>query len=629
MAITDDKIIDVLNDYLNKCVSVSDNYEDNIIELKKITSSFRDFDIDFSSYYLKLMDNNKLCSLIRCLCKSNRDFLKTHIYYSDDEILVMLLSGYCLKNGIEIDNDSVVTNSNNIADLPDSIKMYFKEISKYPLLSTLETEEFIVRAKSGDKVARDKLINSNLRLVVSIAKKYANKGVPLLDLIQEGNIGLINTIDKFDLNMGCRFSTYATWWIRQAVSRASYELSRNIKVPIHLQENVLKFNRVSEKLSIKLSRRPKIEEIAEDMGISVSKAILLNSLKDDAISLNSMVSDERDGVELLEFVSSDSDIYDESENNNMIADTDELFNNTLLTDKERKILLLRFGFLDRIYTLEEIGKEWGYTKERVRQIESKAISKFICSSNVNSLTLYMDNPERAFAAIEGYRESVAFGNIKNNIADYYNGKVKNLYDQFVPFSKLQVDNMVSRLSYNERKLLRMRYGDDLTRAEKDDNWTSTLSERLYKVIPKMRKILKNIKKHPDKVLSRGELQVLFSEMDNDRILIDSIIEEEMNGVLSLNLIDSKQFDLLNSMLMSVSEMIDFMPTSEAALAYARLKVVDGEFVTDQDVANEFGVCVGTVRRATLKALDIYKKKIYKSDETTLVNGFQKVKKTNE
>ena len=631
MAISSEEILDILNDYLNNCVVISNKYEDNVIELEKFIKVLGDLDIDFSAYYMRLLDNSKLCSLIDQLCLNNDKFLRDKINHSDDETLVMLLSSYCLKKDIEIDSsfDDIIINDTGA--LSDSLSAYLNEISRYPLLSASETEELVIKAKSGDNVARDKLVKSNLRLVVSIAKRYANKGVPLLDLIQEGNIGLIRTLDKFDLGRGCKFSTYAAWWIRQALSSASRELSRSIRIPVSVHEGISKFDKASMILGIKLERNPKIEEIAEYMNIPVSKAILYCNQRNDVLSLDTPVAgSEYDyDTELLEFVPSDFNLYDESENNTMISDTRRLLNDSGLADKERKVLILRFGFLDRLYTLEEIGKKLGYTKERIRQIEAEAISKLSCSSKSNPLSLYMNDPKRALTAVEGYRESVAFGNKKDDIVDYYNGKRKNLYEQLSSYSKLQIDNMLYRLSYSERKLLKMRYGNDFTRALKDSNWNDELADRLYEIAAKTQRILKDLIKHPESIIPFDELQILFDEMDDDKALIDSIIEEEAKGRFSLKFADLKQIDLLESMLMPVSEMTDFMKKSEAVLAYSRLNVSDREYDTDQDVASQYGVSAVTVRKATLKALDIYKNKIYKNSENTLDSGFQKVKKPGE
>lgn len=630
MTINDEKILEVLNDYLNNCVVVSDKYEDNVMALEEIIKAFRDIDIDYSAYYMSLLNNSKLSSLIDQLCKGNDSFLRTRINYSNDDILVMLLEGYCLKRGIEVEEEFDELVDDDISDTSDIVHTYLHEASKYPLLSTLETEELIARAQSGDKEARNKLINSNLRLVVSIAKRYLSSDVPFLDLVQEGNIGLMNTIDKFDLSMGYKFSTYATWWIKHEISRALHELSGHVKIPMHLHFDIAKYTKVVDMLSIKLEREPKLEEVAEEMNISVSKTILLSQLKNCIISLNEKVNnDYNDVTELLDFIEDDFDVDKEFEKRNIVSDTSNMLKNIDLTDKERMVVLLRFGFSGRIHTLEEIGKKWGYTKESIRQIESKALSKIICSSKANALTIYMDDPDRALLAIERYRESVAFGKKKNNIVDYYNGKSQNLYEQLSSYPKLLVDNMLSKLSYNERKLLKLRYGDDFTNPLQSDLWNDSLAERFYKIVPRMLKTLKTLRRNPGLVLSSAELKALSCDMNNDRVLIDSIIEEEKSGEFSLKFADSKQINLLDSMLIPVSEMTDFMKVPEAVLAYSRLNVSEGEYDTDQDVASEYGVSAVTVRKATLKVLNMYKEKIYKSNETTLDNGFQKVKKTNE
>lgn len=260
----------------------------------------------------------------------------------------------------------------------DSIQMYLREIGQYPLLSAFEERAFSKRILEGDDEARNLLARSNLRLVVSIAKKYVGRSpdLTLLDLIQEGNLGLFKAVDKFDFTKGFKFSTYATWWIRQAITRALADQSRTIRIPVHMVETMAKYKQISRRLSQDLGREPMPEEIATEMGIEVEKVYQIEKISQDTISLELPVGDEDDRSRLSDFISDDKITSPDQEVAHSIL-TDQITEILdALSEKERKILELRHGLIDGTYhTLEEVGKEFGVTRERIRQIEAKALEK--------------------------------------------------------------------------------------------------------------------------------------------------------------------------------------------------------------------------------------------------------------
>lgn len=259
----------------------------------------------------------------------------------------------------------------------DSIQMYLKEIGKVPLLSGDEEVELAKRKEKGDKEAEKKIIEANLRLVVSIAKKFAGaKGLGLLDLIQEGNIGLFRAVEKFEYRKGYKFSTYATWWIRQAITRALADQSRTIRIPVHMVETINKFQQVQRTLIQELGREPLAEEIASEMGEDIDKVRYIIKISQDTISLETTIGDDEEDSTLEDFIEDIKNVTpDRAAALQLLKDyVKEMVAN--LSPREQKILEMRFGLIDGVaHTLEEVGQEFEVTRERIRQIESKALEK--------------------------------------------------------------------------------------------------------------------------------------------------------------------------------------------------------------------------------------------------------------
>ena len=275
----------------------------------------------------------------------------------------------------------------------DSIQMYLKEIGQHSLISGAMEKELAKRILAGDPEAKNLLARANLRLVVSIAKKYIGRSadLTLLDLIQEGNLGLFKAVDKFDWTKGFKFSTYATWWIRQAITRALADQSRTIRVPVHMVETIAKYKQVVRRLSQDLGRDPLPEEIAVEMGIEPEKIYMIEKIDQSTVSLETPIGDEDEGKSTLsDFLADDKILSPEQESNRRIIRDQLMEILAELPEKERRIIEMRNGLLDGIYhTLEDVGKEFGVTRERIRQIEAKALEKMRQHEKASRLQNYL------------------------------------------------------------------------------------------------------------------------------------------------------------------------------------------------------------------------------------------------
>lgn len=273
----------------------------------------------------------------------------------------------------------------------DSVQMYLREIGQVPLIKQEEEVELAKRIEKGDETAREKMIKANLRLVVSIAKRYIGRSpnLTLLDLIQEGNIGLFKAVEKFDYRRGYKFSTYATWWIRQAVTRALADQARTIRIPVHMVETISKYTQAKRRLLQDLSRKPLPEEIAAEMGIEIDKIRQIIKISQETVSLEAPVGENEEDSTLAEFIEDEKTILpSQSAAKKLLA---EQIKKILidLTPREQKILSLRFGLEDGVtHTLEEVGQKFGVTRERIRQIEAKALEKIREHKYINKLKGY-------------------------------------------------------------------------------------------------------------------------------------------------------------------------------------------------------------------------------------------------
>ena len=345
-----------------------------ILEIQEINDFFSDMELD-SDQMEKVFDYLEANNVDVLRISNDDDDIPDEIVMSDEDDIDVEKIDLSVPDGISIE---------------DPVRMYLKEIGKVPLLSAEEEVELAKRMADGDEEAKKRLAEANLRLVVSIAKRYVGRGMLFLDLIQEGNLGLIKAVEKFDYHKGFKFSTYATWWIRQAITRAIADQARTIRIPVHMVETINKLIRVSRQLLQELGREPTPEEIAAELDMPVERVREILKISQEPVSLETPIGEEEDS-HLGDFIQDDNvPVPAEAAAQTLLKEQfDEVLDT--LTEREQKVLRLRFGMNDgRARTLEEVGKEFDVTRERIRQIEAKALRKLRHPSRSRKLRDYLD-----------------------------------------------------------------------------------------------------------------------------------------------------------------------------------------------------------------------------------------------
>ena len=347
----------------------------SILEIQEINEVFSDMELEAE----------QMEKIFEYLESQNIDVLRISPDTDDADAVEILLT-----DEDEVDMEKIDLSVPDGISIEDPVRMYLKEIGKVPLLSAEEEIELAKRMAEGDEDAKKRLAEANLRLVVSIAKRYVGRGMLFLDLIQEGNLGLIKAVEKFDYQKGFKFSTYATWWIRQAITRAIADQARTIRIPVHMVETINKLIRVSRQLLQELGREPLPEEIAEELDMPVERVREILKISQEPVSLETPIGEEEDS-HLGDFIQDDNvPVPAEAAAATLLKEQLGEVLDTL-TDREQKVLRLRFGMNDgRARTLEEVGKEFDVTRERIRQIEAKALRKLRHPSRSRKLRDYLD-----------------------------------------------------------------------------------------------------------------------------------------------------------------------------------------------------------------------------------------------
>ncbi len=352
----------------------------NVLEYQEISDFFKDSPLEV----------DQMEKVFDFLEASGVDVLRITDNSGDELLLDNDMDMDGIEDEEEVELDKIDLSVPEGVSIEDPVRMYLKEIGKVSLLSAHEENELAKRMEKGDEAAKKRLAEANLRLVVSIAKRYVGRGMLFLDLIQEGNLGLIKAVEKFDYRKGYKFSTYATWWIRQAITRAIADQARTIRIPVHMVETINKLIRVSRQLLQELGREPTPEEIAEEMDMPVDRVREILKISQEPVSLETPIGEEEDS-HLGDFIQDDNVPVPADAAAFTLLKEQLVEVLSTLTDREQKVLRLRFGLDDgRARTLEEVGKEFNVTRERIRQIEAKALRKLRHPSRSRKLKDYLD-----------------------------------------------------------------------------------------------------------------------------------------------------------------------------------------------------------------------------------------------
>lgn len=555
----ENQAIKVVSNFIKKNIKPQNKYQDNIISFEKIVNFFHDFNcFPPPNLLIELIDKNDILNkILQDVVENNLEILQKYDIDSkfSDDISKNFIELYCLKNNIEIKKDDdiqeedyteFITDITNTVYTDDSVKMYLQEIHK-PILTKEQEKSLALRIRNGDEKAKELFIERNLRLVIKVARKYTGHGISFLDLIQEGNLGLIKAVDKFDVTKGYKFSTYATCWIRQSIQRSLGDKSRNIRLPVHLYEKVKKYELLKKELSLKFNREPTFEELSKKMRVSIDTIYKYERLEHDTISLNMIVGDE--DSELEDFISLSTESIDNQFIEENLKDVIEnLLKNSNLTTKEIDILKLRFGIgTNDPKTLEETGKIYGVSRERIRQIQEKALKKIRRSYNVKELAIYMDNPKEAQKNIDRYRLKYQQQSLqKIKLKDRKESELKmemqektkrkskdNLYEYFSDYSKPEVSKVISRLDEDELELLHKRYGDNLLEPVKNDIDADEKKVIISNIIPRIQRMLEGKKVRRRKNNQKPQSTIVEEKTEETVQPQNSLNKEDYKQILGI------------------------------------------------------------------------------------------------
>lgn len=614
---------ELINNYINLKCKLTTLPEEIIKQFEKLNSFFETYNyLPSPDILMELIDKNTIFSkMIVTIIKEYNSQIISGKYEDifDNNLLIMTIETYCMINNIKIENtyENEFDYSSEVETI-NSVSAYINEIRNIPILSADYEKELAIKISEGDLKAKELFIESNLRFVVSIAKKYIDKGLPLLDLIQEGNMGLMAAVDRFDVERGFRFSTYASSWIKQFILRAIANTGRNIRIPVHIYEKVNKYRKTVVNLEKTLNRTPTNEEVAKEMEISVQEAIKLNKLQNDTISINALIGDNEE-TELESLISTKDEAPEElALKENLKIEIKELFEKCNLKEREKEVLILRFGLNNTTpMTLEEVGKKYNLTRERVRQIESNAIKRIRRSRYIKEFAIYTEHPKASLTYIEEFKEQyrkpvITYKDVlkekenKENMAK----PVQSIYKYFKNYTKEEINEMISKLSEEERSLITLRYGDDLDNPNSQKLSKKEMGNFYGNLLPKMKRILakNNIETEDNNIEVNKPEEIIQPESQEPvkETLIPTIEEDTLNSDMTKN--DCiKMLELLRTQ--TFIQMLSVLSVKEAVIIVLKLGYIDGKYFSTKSIADFLGIEESEVIETTKKILLLYKENI--------------------
>lgn len=475
----------------------------------------------------------------------------------------------------------------------ESIDVYMKEIGDIPLLTKAEEESLMARIKEHDLEARNEFVKRNLKLVVSVARNYTNLGLSLEDLIQEGNMGLINATEKYDISKGFRFSVYAVYWIKQAIIRALNNKIRNIRLPVYMCNRLEKFKKVFQDLEVKLNREPSIAELANEMHLSIKDIKELIRLTSDTISTNRKM-DNGEGAEFETIIASNDALTEDKVIEELFKkDMQSLLEAPFFTENERKVLILRFGFIhDKIYSYVEISKMFHVTFERIRQIEANALKKIRNSPYLKSLASYMPYPEDALQKAYKLKEENIKKNKKGKETSLSKIEEHYFYSNFPNYTKEQIDEATNKLSSKEQNLLFLGYGPTFENALSPSLNTRSRNKIIKDIEPKIEKTLRELN-HP---------------YSSKTLYLDSPF---LNASAKTLYLKSKKLLTINNLLEMpiIEKMSETFTLEEAMIVALKFGYINNQKFLTSDIAKFLGMTPDEVGNVLKKVTTLYPKNI--------------------
>ena len=627
----------LINNYINQKTILPLTYEKSTNILKDLNKLLLQYSYDTNIEFLidLINKNNNFNNMIKLIVDYNYQKIiniSLDKIFNNDFISQLVLT-YCMINNIEINSttnvDDIMNIDDDITNL-DIVKQYLREIRHYPILSKREETILFTKLRNGDASAFDYIINCNLRLVVSIAVAYIGNGLDFLDLIQNGNIGLMKAVEKFDLSMEYKFSTYATWWIRQAITRSIADESRTIRIPAHKHEDIVKINRIQKYLTNELGREPTIEEISTEVNLSVEKVNELLNVK-PSVSLNSIVGDGKKNAELGDFISNDNETLEENYiNKSLMENVQKLVENCNLNKREKEVIISRFGlYNNKKLTLEEIGKKYNVTRERIRQMEKKVMYKIIGNKDTIKLADYMDDPIKAKETLkqkrEEYYRSIINKNDKRRNSNMSKKIYKTKYDYFKDYSKEEVDEAIDKLLPEEKYIFELKekgeldqicyafFFDTISKIRRHlENPNSKILVRKNPGIGVLR--VREIMQEEQKNKSEENIEEKSTINENTKIEQEKIEQEkEINNdkqIEETKLLKEDYLSILNTLRsFSFTQLLEVMSVKEAVIVALRFGYINDKCFETKKIAEFLEISEEEVRETSKKILLLYKEKI--------------------